>query len=80
MADELSQAHVLIADDAPTVRQSLRMTLAQCGINRVDAASSIGETRRRLRNAQYDVVLCDYHFVFPLPDIARAGGVGGAND
>ena len=62
MADELSQAHVLIADDAPTVRQSLRMTLAQCGINRVDAASSIGETRRRLRNAQYDVVLCDYHF------------------
>ncbi|MCB5195221.1 response regulator [Deefgea salmonis] len=62
MADDFSQAHVLIADDAPTVRQSLRMTLAQCGINRVDAASSIGETRRRLRNAQYDVVLCDYHF------------------
>nr|WP_314899826.1 response regulator [uncultured Deefgea sp.] len=62
MAEELSQAHVLIADDAPTVRQSLRMTLAQCGINRVDAASRIGETRRRLRNAQYDVVLCDYHF------------------
>ena len=62
MATELTQAHVLVADDAPTVRQSLRMTLAQCGINRVDAASSIGETRRRLRNAQYDVVLCDYHF------------------
>lgn len=62
MANEFAQAHVLVANDAPTVRQSLRMTLSQCGINRVDAASSIGETRRRLRNAQYDVVLCDYHF------------------
>ena len=62
MADELIQAHVLIADDAPTVRQSLRMTLAQCGISRVDVASTIGETRRRLRNTQYDIVLCDFHF------------------
>ncbi|WP_158380786.1 response regulator [Chitinilyticum litopenaei] len=62
MADELTQARVLVADDAPTVRQSVRMTLAGCGINRVDAASSIGETRRRLHNGEYDVVLCDYHF------------------
>lgn len=62
MADELTQARVLVADDAPTVRQSVRMTLAGCGINRVDAASSVGETRRRLRNGQYDIVLCDYHF------------------
>jgi DNA-binding response OmpR family regulator len=37
------------------------MTLAQIGINRVDAASSIGETRR-LRNAAYDVIICDYDF------------------
>ena len=62
MAVDLSQAHVLIADDAPTVRQSVRMTLAQAGITRVDAANSIGETRRRVRNGDYDVVLCDYHF------------------
>lgn len=62
MSEELSQAHVLVADDAPTVRQSIRMTLAQSGINRADTASSIGETRRRLRNGQFDVVLCDYHF------------------
>ncbi|WP_051259113.1 MULTISPECIES: response regulator [Chitinibacter] len=61
-AEEIAQAHVLVADDAPTVRQSVRMTLAQSGINRVDTASSIGETRRRLRNGQYDAVLCDYHF------------------
>ncbi|WP_157671024.1 response regulator [Chitinibacter sp. GC72] len=62
MSEELSQAHVLVADDAPTVRQSIRMTLAQSGINRADTASSIGETRRRLRNGQFDAVLCDYHF------------------
>ncbi|QLI80283.1 response regulator [Chitinibacter fontanus] len=62
MSEDLAQAHVLVADDAPTVRQSIRMTLAQSGINRADAASSIGETRRRLRNGEYDVVLCDYHF------------------
>ena len=62
MTKPLTHSHVLIADDAPTVRQSLRMTLAQVGINRVDAASSIGETRRRMRNSEYDVILCDYDF------------------
>lgn len=62
MAVDLSQAHVLVADDSPTVRQSIRMTLAQAGITRVDAANSIGEARRRARNGGYDVVLCDYHF------------------
>lgn len=62
MATDLTQAHVLVADDAPTVRQSVRMTLAQAGITRVDTANSIGETRRRIRNGDYDVVLCDYHF------------------
>lgn len=59
---DLSQAHVLVADDAPTVRQSIRMTLSQAGITRVDTANSIGETRRRVRNGDYDIVLCDYHF------------------
>ncbi|WP_148716082.1 response regulator [Chitinolyticbacter meiyuanensis] len=62
MADSLAQASVLIADDAQTVRQSVRLTLGQIGITRVDLASTVGETRRRLKNAQYDVVLCDYHF------------------
>lgn len=38
------------------------MTLAQAGITRVDTANSVGETRRRVRNGDYDVVLCDYHF------------------
>lgn len=62
MAADLSQARVLVADDAPTVRQSVRMTLAQAGITRVDVTNSIGETRRRVREGGYDVVLCDYHF------------------
>jgi DNA-binding response OmpR family regulator/Flp pilus assembly protein TadD len=62
MSDLINNAKVLIADDAPTVRQSLRMTLSQVGISRVDTASSIGETRRRLRNSEYDVILCDYDF------------------
>ncbi|NHQ87630.1 response regulator [Iodobacter sp. HSC-16F04] len=62
MTDLISNARALIADDAPTVRQSLRMTLAQVGITRVDTSSSVGETRRRLRNAEYDVILCDYDF------------------
>lgn len=62
MAADVTQAHILIADDAPTVRQSIRMALAQAGITRVDTANSIGETRRRVRNGTYDAVLCDYHF------------------
>ena len=62
MPTELSEARVLVADDAPTVRQSVRLTLAQAGITRADTANSIGETRRRVRSGAYDVVLCDYHF------------------
>ncbi|XZG71750.1 response regulator [Chitinibacteraceae bacterium HSL-7] len=62
MSDLLADSHILVADDAPTVRQSIRLTLGQVGISRVDLAASIGEARRRLRNGQYDVVLCDYHF------------------
>ncbi|TJZ73289.1 response regulator [Chitiniphilus eburneus] len=62
MAVALTQASVLVADDAQTVRQSIRLTLGHLGITRVDLTSSIGETRRRLKNGQYDIVLCDYHF------------------
>jgi DNA-binding response OmpR family regulator len=62
MTDQIYNARALIADDSTTVRQSLRMTLAQIGITRVDTASSIGEARRRLRNAEYDLILCDYDF------------------
>ncbi|GAB7129129.1 hypothetical protein JCM19000A_36370 [Silvimonas sp. JCM 19000] len=58
----LAEARVLAADDSPTVRQSLRLTLSTIGITRVDVASSVGETRRRLKNGNYDVVLCDYDF------------------
>ncbi|GLS04297.1 hypothetical protein GCM10007860_14440 [Chitiniphilus shinanonensis] len=62
MAVPLIQASVLVADDAQTVRQSVRLTLGHLGITRVDLTSSVGETRRRLKNGQYDIVLCDYHF------------------
>ncbi|SMC25222.1 Tetratricopeptide repeat-containing protein [Andreprevotia lacus DSM 23236] len=59
---EFNEARVLVADDASVVRQSVRMTLSQSGISRVDTAASVGETRRRLKNGVYDVVLCDYYF------------------
>ncbi|UXY13942.1 response regulator [Chitiniphilus purpureus] len=62
MTVSLTQASVLVIDDAPTIRQSIRLTLGNIGITRVDLASSIGEGRRRLKNGSYDVVLCDYHF------------------
>lgn len=62
MTADLSQARILVADDAPTVRQSIRMTLAQAGMTRVETSNSIGETRRRIRNGDYDIILCDYHF------------------
>ncbi|WP_410498628.1 response regulator [Chitinibacter sp. S2-10] len=62
MSQEIVQASVLIADDSSTVRQSIRMTLAQAGITRVETASSIGEVRRKLKNSTFDVVLCDFHF------------------
>ena len=62
MAADITQARVLVADDAPTVRQSVRLTLAHAGIQKADTANSVGETRRRVRSGNYDIVLCDYHF------------------
>ncbi len=52
----------IIIDDALTVRQSLRSILGQLNITRVDTSATIGEARRRLQGARFDIVLCDYHF------------------
>lgn len=52
----------LIIDDALTVRQSLRSILGQLGIIRVETSATIGEARRRLDSARFDIILCDYHF------------------
>lgn len=59
---DLSDARVLVIDDAPTVRQSVRLTLNQAGIPKVDTANSVGDARRRIRNGCYDIILSDYHF------------------
>jgi tetratricopeptide (TPR) repeat protein len=52
----------LVADPSSTVRLSLRAILQSFDITRVDTASSVAETRRRLLDGRYDLVLCEYHF------------------
>lgn len=52
---------VLIVEDSHTVRQSLRTMLSSAGITRSEAVSSASEARNRMRNKDYDVVLCDYN-------------------
>lgn len=52
----------LVADPSSTVRLSLRAILQSFDIARIDTASTISETRRKLVDNKYDVVLCEYHF------------------
>jgi two-component system response regulator AtoC len=51
-------AHVLVVDDEPLIRQSLRAALAQDGFN-TEAAGSSAEAWERFRQERPDVVLLD---------------------
>jgi tetratricopeptide (TPR) repeat protein len=52
----------LVADPSSTVRLSLRAILQSFDIARIDTSSTISETRRKLLENKYDVVLCEFHF------------------
>ncbi|MGQ5523521.1 tetratricopeptide repeat protein [Chitinimonas sp. PSY-7] len=52
----------LVADPSSTARLSLRSILQGFDIPRIDTASTLHETRRRLLENKYDIVLCEFHF------------------
>lgn len=52
----------LISDPSSSVRMSLRAILQGLEIHKVDTASTISETRRKLLEHRFDIVLCEYEF------------------
>jgi two-component system response regulator PilR (NtrC family) len=54
---------VLVIDDEPDIRELLEITLGRMGLA-TDAAEDLATARRRLADADYDLVLTDLH----LPD------------
>jgi DNA-binding response OmpR family regulator/Tfp pilus assembly protein PilF len=64
---DLNRKRVLVVDDHPGMRHSLRRALEICGIKGAHAVTSAHEAVVRLRNMRYDIVLADFD-LGPGPD------------
>ncbi len=53
--------HVLVVDDHPGMRASIRATLGNFGVVRTDLANNAQEATRRVRQEPYDIIISDYH-------------------
>jgi len=58
---DLSKFNGLLIDDVPEMRSALRIQLADCGLERCDAARNIKEALERIAANRYDIILCDYN-------------------
>lgn len=61
MSELNEKTTVLIVDDSLTIRQSLRAMLGNVDITRSEVCANAADALSRLKNRQFDVVLCDYH-------------------
>lgn len=53
--------NVLIIDDMPDMRTSLRSQIATLLIEKVTVASSVRDAMEQLRKRKFDIILCDYY-------------------
>jgi DNA-binding response OmpR family regulator len=60
MSIDYSSKSVLVLDDHPGMRASIRTTLSHFGVVKTDMASSAFEAMRRIKERQYDIIVCDY--------------------
>ena len=51
----------LVVDDYPGMRNSLRLTLSNFGITKVQLAANAAEAIYQVKNKPYDFILCDYN-------------------
>ncbi len=58
---DLSRLTALIIDANATMRTQLRNMLVDSGLERVDLAVSAGAAVRKLRDQQFDLILCEFH-------------------
>ncbi len=57
---DFSKKRVLIIDDSPAMCSSLRMTLNNFGISRCESSNSANEAVFRIRQRDFDIIVCDY--------------------
>ncbi len=61
MPQALDEISVMIVDSQPSMRSQLRAMLGICGITNIALSVSAGAAIRKLREATYDIILCEYH-------------------
>lgn len=61
MPQKVEDISVLIIESNGSMRTQLRGMLGQCGISKVSLAVSAGAAVRKLRDFDFDVILCEYH-------------------
>lgn len=59
--DTMAPMHVLIVDDFPQFRQTLRAMLFRLGVQHVDQAANGTEAIRLCKDNEYDIIFCDYN-------------------
>ena len=58
---DLSKLSGLLIDDIPEMRSSVRIQLADAGLERCDAARNIKEAIEKISANRYDLIVCDYN-------------------
>lgn len=58
---DYAQLRAIVIDDYSGMRNALKLTLSNFGMTKIDLASSAAEAIFKLRNKQYDVILCDFN-------------------
>jgi tetratricopeptide (TPR) repeat protein len=61
MAVDLRGKYGLLIDDIPEMRTTVRIQLADSGLEKCDAARNIKEAIERLSANRYDLIVCDYN-------------------
>lgn len=57
---DFSRKRALIIDDSPAMCSSLRTTLSNFGITRCETSNSANEAVFRIRQRDFDIIVCDY--------------------
>ena len=61
MAQAISEISVMIIESNASMRTQLRNMLSLCGITQVNLAVTAGVAIRKLRELNFDIILCEYH-------------------
>ncbi len=58
---DYEKKRVLVIDDHPGMRTSIRTTLSHFGVVKTDMAMTAFEATRRIKQIPYDIIVCDYN-------------------